>query len=1320
MTTEIKSKPITYFKLKPSFSQERFWVLHNLEPHKPTYNISKVFRFHGNLKLEAWKKSLEELIERHEILRTSFIFEEELFQLITSNTTPSFDYLELLEGEAREVINDFIHQPFDIECDDSLFKAKIIKTELNVYYFALNIHHILCDGPSLGILIKDLFSLYNHKVSKTALTLPELDIQFADFAEWERSLQEETSYKESLEFWKENLKDAPAKVNFNKHGTAFGFNGKTSRFILPSELQQFIREISKSNRTTVFTTLLTAFKVLINKYTSQNEVSIGSPVSLRENKQLKNVIGLFINTVVINSKIDPHTSFSDNVNHIQANVFECFKHKYIPYDLIVKEISPDREDINNSLFNIMFALHYATDKPKLEGIKYDEIRLDNSTSKFDLSLSIIIEDDRMGMEVEYNTKIFNENYIKQMFGHHFMTLLANLSNNENKPLKYLEIMTEEEQNNILLNNIKKEMPPRKCIHELFEDRVAVNPQAIALTFREQTLTYFELNQKCNKLAGKLKHKIESGSPIGIYMDRSMEMIISIITVLKMGGVYVPLNIEDPPKRTINIIKKANVIFVLSNKDSKDKLKKFINIESYSFNESDLPIDEFMNNPSTKTTPESMLSIYFTSGSTGEPKGVINHHIGWINRMNCMQQTHHLQVGDSVLQKTLYTFDAFGLEVFWPLLFGGNVCLLEAGEHRNPRSIIDAMIKHKVIFLQVVPSMLNEIVRELKKEDLSCLSRHLKFIASAGEPLTSSLYRSLIKKIDCPVYNTWGPTEASIDVTQYLCREEDQFSDEIISIGTPMMNNEVYILDENLNPVPVYVTGDIYVSGIGLSKGYVNDQEKTSASFINNPFKKDTIMYRTGDKGYFLEDGNIKFVGREDNQIKLRGIRVELDEIERVINNSKLVNQGVVKVINHNNNYKLIAYISLISEHSSAMQEVKEELTSKLPMYMLPNHYEEMKSLPLLSNGKIDRKSLPIPNLSTISQSKLVLPRTNKELIICRLMSNLLGHNQIGINSNFFDIGGHSLNAFKLLNSINQEFKINLPLSFIFKNSTIEKMCKVIENRRCLEVEKSNIILLQNGDVNKAPLFLIHPGGGGIICYYEFVRKMNIENPIYGIQSLGYDDNREPLKSIKHMAEEYIKGIVKVQPTGPYILAGWSLGGTIAFEIAHQLEKMHKTVDFLGLIDTYPIDSMKDSLKVAQSRKTPIEAWATRLNISFDTDTTQKEKIKLIHSEVKNRKMIPLESTINETNKILEVMYCNNMAAEDFYCDYYLNHNIHLFNVNELSHINPIPLVDANVWRERTTKKLFIHEIDGDHHNLMDKSKVSKLANTFKTLLEDRR
>lgn len=596
---------------------------------------------------------------------------------------------------------------------------------------------------------------------------------------------------------------------------------------------------------------------------------------------------------------------------------------------------------------------------------------------------------------------------------------------------------------------------------------------------------------------------------------------------------------------------------------------------------------------------------------------------------------------------------------------------------------------------------------------------MKFIASAGEPLTSSLYSSLIKKIDCPVYNTWGPTEASIDVTQYLCREEDQSSDEIISIGTPMMNNEVYILDEYLNPVPAYVTGDIYVSGIGLSKGYVNDQEKTSASFINNPFKKDTIMYRTGDKGYFLEDGNIKFVGREDNQIKLRGIRVELDEIERVINNSKLVNQGVVKVVNHNNNDKLIAYISLISEHSSAMQEVKEELTSKLPMYMLPNHFEEMKTLPLLPNGKIDRKSLPIPDLSAISQSKLVLPRTNKELIICRIMSDLLGHNQIGINSNFFDIGGHSLNAFKLLNSINQEFKINLPLSFIFKNSTIEKMCKAIENRRCLEVEKSNIILLQNGDVNKAPLFLIHPGGGGIICYYEFVRKMNIRNPIYGIQSLGYDDNREPLKSIKHMAEEYMKGIVKVQPTGPYILAGWSLGGTIAFEIAHQLEKMHKTVDFLGLIDTYPIDSMKDNLKVAQSRKTPIEAWATRLNISFDKDTTQEEKIKIIHSEVKNRKMIPLESTINETNKILEVMYCNNMAAEDFYCDYYLNHNIHLFNVNELSHINPIPLVDVNVWRERTTKKLFIHEIDGDHHNLMDKSKVSKLANTFKTLLEDR-
>lgn len=1318
MTTEIENKPITYYKLKPSFSQERFWVLHNLEPDKPTYNISKAFRFHGDLNLEAWKKSLKKLMDRHEILRTSFIFEEELYQLINRNKEYSFDYLELSEEETEKEIYDFIHQPFDIEFD-SLFKSKLIKSEINVYYFVLNIHHILCDGTSLGILIKDLFSLYNHEVSKTASTLPILDIQFADFAEWERSSQDKTNYAESLAFWKKNLKDAPVKVDFNKHGTTtHELNGKTKRFLIPNELQQSIRIISKSNRTTLFITLLTAFKVLIYKYTSQNEICIGSPVSLRENKQLEDVVGLFINTIVINSKIDSKASFSDNLKHIQANVYESFKNKYIPYDSIVKEIRPNREDINNALFNVMFALHYTTDKPTINGIKYEEIQLDNSTSKLDLSLSIIVQNGQMFFEVEYNTKLFNESYINQMFGHHFITLLSNISNNVNEPLKNLKVMTEEYQNNILLKNTQYEMPPRKCIHELFEDRVEANPRAIALTFKEQSLTYYELNQKCNKLVEKMKTKIESGSPIGIYMDRSLEMIISIIAVLKLGGVYVPLNIEDPPKRTINIIKKAKVAIVLSNNESKEKLRGFINVESYNVNESDLLIDNFTNNLVTKTTPESMLSIYFTSGSTGEPKGVINHHIGWLNRMNCMQQTHNLQVGDSVLQKTLYTFDAFGLEVFWPLLFGGNVCLLEPGEHRNPRSIIDAMIKYKVIFLQVVPSMLNEIVRELNKRDVSYLSENLKFIASAGEPLTSSLYNNLIKKINCPVYNTWGPTEASIDVTQYLCKAEDQFSEEIISIGKPMMNNEVYILDENLNPVPTYVTGDIYVSGIGLSKGYVNDPEKTISSFINNPFKKDRIMYRTGDKGYFFEDGNIKFVGREDNQIKLRGIRVELDEIERVLNNCKLVNQGVVKVNNNNNEYNLIAYISLLSESDAGIQKVKDELISKLPLYMLPNHFEKMTALPLLPNGKIDRKSLPIPDLSNNSQTKLVLPRTNKELTICRIMSDLLGHDQIGITNNFFDIGGHSLNAFKLLNSINREFNKNLPLSFIFKNSTIEKMCTVIETDQGKETENSNIIPLQKGDVNMNPLFLIHPGGGGIICYYEFVRKMNIKNPIYGIHSLGYDDNREPLKSIKHMAKEYVKEIVKIQPTGPYLLAGWSLGGTIAFQIAHQLEKAHKTVEFLGLIDTYPIDSKNDNLKVAQTRKEPVEAWASRLNISFNQDLTQEEKIKRIHLEVKNRKMIPLESTINETNRVLEILHCNNMAAEDFYCDFFINHNIHLFNVNELSDINPIPLVDANVWRERTTKNLFIHEIDGNHHNLMDKSKVNKLAKIFKTLLEE--
>ncbi|KQU63404.1 hypothetical protein ASG66_03045 [Bacillus sp. Leaf406] len=1313
-----KNHPLTYYKLKPSFSQERFWVLHNLDPDKPTYTISKVFRFTGAFNLKAWKKSLRELVERHEILRTTFTFEERLYQRIASDQQCDFDYLELSEDLVEEAIKSYIQQPFDLESSNPLFQVKVIKTGMDTHYFLMNIHHILCDGPSLGILLEDLFRLYSSNSQQIKAELPPLEIQFADFAEWERNTVE-SDQSTSLEFWKENLKGAPSKVDFNKHGESqkVGTGGETTRFRVPSELQQAVKSVSKANRTTLFTTFITAFTILIYKYTSQKEISIGTPVSLKESKELENVTGLFINSLVIRSHISPLDTFNEHLKKMQEQVYDCFKHKYIPYDTIVKEISPDRDDIHNALFNIMFALHYKAGKPNLTGLEYEEILYDNRTTKLDLSLSAIVSEEEIELEVEYDTSIFNQRYINQLFGQDFMALLTDLTKDQDKPIGTLPLA---EGRSVITKVNRPAISPiksDKCIHELIEDRVANHPHANALTFRNRTLTYQELNEKSNDLAARIVNQIDRGATVGIYMDRSIELILSVLAIIKAGGVYVPLNTEDPLKRTEKVVEKANVSFLLTKHESAERIAT-INQKTYNVEESELGIGSDFPNLKTMTTTEGMLSIYFTSGSTGEPKGVINHHKGWINRMNGMQQSHQMKIGDAVLQKTLHTFDAFGLEVFWPLMYGGHIHLLEPGEHRNPRAIIDAMKEYRAIFLQVVPSMLNEVVLELTEEDAEALSEHLRFIGSAGEPLTSTLYNEWRKKVNCPVYNTWGPTEASIDVTQYVCTEHDRYNGDILSIGKPLMNNEVYILDEYLHPVSPYVTGDIFVSGIGLSRGYVNDPEKTKQTFLDNPFHEGTIMYRTGDKGYFLESGDIQFVGREDNQVKLRGIRVELDEIERVIMESESVNQCVVKVSENGGGQKLIAYITMLDESEVAIHKVKDELMTKLPMYMLPTHFELMKELPRLSNGKIDRKSLSIPEGKIFPSEELILPRTSKELILCQLMSDLLEHEQLGINSNFFDVGGHSLNAFKLLNRINQEFHTKLPLSFIFKHPTIEMMGKVLDTINNQEWKTSNVISLQKGDQEKRPLYLIHPGGGGIICYYEFVRKMSIPNPIYGIQSIGYEDHVSPLSSIKEMACEYIKGIKKVQPAGPYALAGWSLGGTIAFEIAHQLEEMGDEVDFIGLIDTYPIDCHRDDQQVAQSRKSPLEAWAARLNLTYAENLTDEKKIQLIHTEVKKRKMIPVDATLNETAKVLEIMYCNNLAAEEFFCDYRIHQTLHLFNVSERSEINPIPLVDTNVWAARTTKEVFIHEIDGHHHNLMDKTNVERVAGAFKNILEE--
>ncbi|MGG4264558.1 non-ribosomal peptide synthetase [Peribacillus simplex] len=1311
---------IEQYSLKPSYSQERFWFLHNLEPNTPTYNISKVIRLTGELNKEIWKYSLGKLVERHEILRTNFSYEEDLKQNIKSYQECSYDFFEMSEVAAKKEINEFVKKSFDLE-NDKLFAAKLIKFAKNDYYFALNIHHILCDGTSIGILIRDLYCIYNEEIKHTEKSsLPELNIQFADYAEWERETSNKEELEKSLDFWKTTLQDEQHYLSFtNEKKTNQKIIGETKRFSIPLHISNSVTSLTKNNKTTLFITLLTAFKVLLYKYTSQKDISIGSPISVRENKQLEDVVGLFINTVIFKSKIDPTKKFEDNLRHIHKMALGVYEHKKVPFDLVVKEINPNR-NVDNMLFNVMFALHYSTKKPKLYNLESREINIDNKTTKFDMSLTIVVDQQELYAEVEYNTNLFSGEFIDRMFNIHFLNLLDSITKNPNIPISEIPLMSKDEKQFLMsINNSKAEVPD-KCLHELFEEQVNKVPNATALTFGRTKLSYEQLNQKSNILAMKLKNKITHGMAIGIYMERSLEMIISILAILKTGGIYVPLNIEDPPERIENIIKKANINFTLINKEQRNFFNNEINYHTEIVDEKKLKSEKNVKNLHGNINPNSVVSIYFTSGSTGAPKGVVNLHKGWVNRMNCMQRAHNLQVGDTVLQKTLYTFDAFGLEVFWPLINGGNVCLLEPGEHRNPRAIIDAMINYNVIFLQVVPSMLNEIINEVDVNDVKGLSS-LKFIASAGEPLTSKLYRKIKEKINCSVYNTWGPTEASIDVTQYLCEEEDLNRDSVISIGKPMENNKVYILDEHLKQVPIGVVGDIYVSGVGLGKGYVGDYEKSMKSFITNPFEPELHMYRTGDRGYFSEDGNIQFVGREDNQIKLRGMRVELGEIEQTLNNFHMVNQAIVKIFKERDSEnQIVAYYTLKNNDENNAAELRNYLAARLPNYMIPSYFIKLDKLPVLPNGKVNRNVLPKPDMKKIfSESTQISPRNQKELLLIQIWSEILEHDGIGVESNFFEVGGHSLKAIQLMNKVKKEFEVSLPLNVIFENPTLEKLCGILDNKTD-STKDTFIFPLHKGGVDKAPLFLIHPGGGGILCYYNFVQKMQLNRSIYGIQSIGYDDDNIPLNSVKEMATKYIEGIKKIQPKGPYFIAGWSFGGTISFEIAHQLELLNEKVEFLGLIDTYPIDNTDDKLQVAQTREDPLNAWAARLNIDFKEFRSgeYEEKVLFLHNEVIKQKMLPLDSSINNTKKLLEIMTNNNFAAENFSCNYKIDQDIFLFNVKEISKMNQIPLVDVEIWKRRTKKEIKELFIEGNHHNLMSETKVESLANKFKDILKD--
>ena len=1013
---------------KTSSNQIQMYILNEIKQKQIIYNIPFVIKIKGKVNIEKLNYAYSEVIKRHEILRTNFDnIDNMIVQIVNNNENCKIEYIKINEDGLEERLYSFIN-PFDLQ-KDQLIRVKLINTDDKTNYLFVDIHHIIFDGLSQNIFIDELFSIYDSN------NLNSLKIQYKDYSEWQNRLLKSNYIKKQEKYWLNKFKDGIPVLNFSTDYPRIekdSFEGNNIQFNINNYKTNELKKIAKSLNITLHMLMLTIYKVLLYKYTYENDIIVGIPVSIRNNNELKNIIGMFVNTLPIRSYPEDESFIIDYLLQIKDELLESYENNEYPFEELVKKLNIQRDSTRNPLFDTMFVFDHVENEIKyskdLEISEYKDFK--NKIAKFDFSLFVEEHKNHLSCNIEYNTEFYNQNTMIG-FSRHFMNIINQIISDINVKIKDLNILSDEEKNSIIndFNNTKVDFQEEKLAHQLFEEQVEKTPDNIALIFNEKKMTYKELNEKSNQIASLLREKgVKPDEIIGIMVNRSFDIMTGILGVLKAGCAYLPIDPDYPLERIDYLIEDSKTSIVLTQSNIKDKLPEN-KVEIIELDDKSIHQREVTNLPVISNS-RNIAYIIYTSGSTGKPKGVMIEHRSLVNLITCLQKRYPLDSNDAYLLMANYVFDGSISTVFGWFLDGGKLVLME----KDYNNMLDKIIEHNVTHLMLVPSMFNTLLLSSINDNISALSR-LKCLFLGGEKLNISLVKKAYELIgNFNLVNRYGPTESTVCVTNYILNNKVP-NTQSVPIGKPLDNIKIYILDNN-NICPIGVVGEICISGKGLARGYLNKKELTKEKFINNPFSKCERMYKTGDLAKWLPGGNIEFMERKDNQIKIRGYRIELGEIENNLLSYKDIKHLVVldKELNDNNKY-LCAYY--VSDKKLSDEEIKKYLNNKLPEYMIPQFFIRIENIPLNYNGKIDKKALLKINI-TRSKSKCEKPNNQIEEKLLEIWKDILKiDNQISTNDNFFNIGGHSLKAVILISKIYKTFNIKITLKDIFDNPTIK-------------------------------------------------------------------------------------------------------------------------------------------------------------------------------------------------------------------------------------------------------------------------------------------
>ncbi len=1039
-----------------SFAQERLWFLDQLEPGNSVYNICRVHRLTGSLDITVLTLSLNEVVRRHEVLRTTFpAVDGRPIQVVTAALTLTVKVIDLREvtqtDRETELLRAAIEegrQSFDLALGP-LLKVALLRISEEDHVLVFTVHQIICDGWSAGIFFRELEKIYETFANGQSLTLSPPPVQYADFVLFQRQWLKGEVLEAQLFYWQNRLGAIIPMLEFptdRPRSSVQTFRGAREAIELPTSIAAPLKELSRQEGATLFVVLMAAFSTLLHRYTAQEDIIIGFPIANRNHAEIQNAIGFFVNTLPLRTDLSRNPTFRELLLRVRTVCIEAYAHQDLPFEKLVEELHQERDLSRNPLFQVMFVFQNISDPVlKFPDVKSAPVGINTGTSKFDLTLSLAEREQTLVGFIEYSTDLFERSTIERMIGH-FQTLLEGITADPDRPISTLPLLTDAERHQVLVdwNSTRADFAEGCCLHELFEAQVERTPDAVAVVFENQWLTYGQVNARANQLAHYLKQRgVGPEKFVGICLERSLEMVIGVMGILKAGGAYVPMDPTYPKERVAFMIKDTQVSVLLIQERLKADLPEYDGDVVCLDSDWEVIAKHDQQNPLHDVTVEDLAYVIFTSGSTGKPKGAMNTHRGICNRLLWMQDAYQLAESDRVLHKTPISFDVSVWEIFWPLLNGASLVVARPGGHQDSAYLAELIVQQKITVLHFVPSML-----EVFLEQPGCGS--VRLVICSGEALSVDLQERFFARFDAELHNLYGPTEASIDVTSWAC--ERRSNRRSIPIGRPIANTQIYILDPYMQPVPIGMPGDLYIGGDGLARGYLNRPELTAEKFVVNPFidHPKSRLYRTGDRAKYLADGNIEFLGRIDNQVKIRGHRIELGEIEATLIQHPAIRECVVVARARDSliEQSLIGYVVPKQQPAPSVAELRSYLKEKLPEYMIPPVFMQLDDLPLTPNGKIDRNALPPPDGERLQLDQgFVEPRTEIEELIAQVWREVLKLDKIGIHDNFFELGGHSLLATRVVAHLQSNFHVDIALRKLFELPTVAGLAQHIDALR---------------------------------------------------------------------------------------------------------------------------------------------------------------------------------------------------------------------------------------------------------------------------------